>query len=174
MYNSCVNFPRKRPVLISGAFAALLLLCFWFLQRLLAPSIDASTPAAQNGYSLLAYNPQEQTHLPPPRNSFERWLQGILEQPTDWYNHSDLMISVPASELSGSPAGYTVLATASTGDTFPLPWSEVVVVNLKRHVEVLVDLPKGYPNAYQWLDVNIEDRQGRMARWRLRKLPRLR
>jgi hypothetical protein len=97
-----VNFPRKRLVLLSGSLAALLLLSFWSLQRLLAPSIDPSTPLDQNGYSLLVYNPQEQTPLPPPRNIFEQWLQSIFRRPADWYNdRAGLVISVPAPQLSG-------------------------------------------------------------------------
>ena len=130
------------------------------------PVLDGSTPVFQNGLELLGVRKTE-------RDSFTL----ILNAPV-------LPRITSQSLISYSPANaFSVEATSSLGHHWKMGWrldsSDSVTYNVYdaplRHMGfpdpmLLTELPLAYPPGCRWVDVELSDRNGNHARWRLTHL----
>ncbi len=154
------------------------------------PLLDPSTPATQDGYTLVEMRrlprPSEPICYGPDRSAFQFSPQG--------YGGSALWIGsthLPAAEnYPNSPCSFAgtlrpgeketpvrayarntrVTGTASNGDVFPLEWW---LMSGKEGEFLMVQLPAGYPDTYRYIDVSLADAAGHKARWRIARLPKM-
>ncbi len=155
----------------------------------LAPRLDRSTPAAQNGYTL-AYvraprTPSAASHNQP-QSVFDLWA-GTPDAVGLWITSPHLPparhysaegMQADASEASAPERAAMdayrrstkITGIASNGDTFPLPWG---LVEGREGKFLWVHFPDSYSGEYKYIDVSLADGGGRKARWRVAGLPRM-
>ena len=162
----------------------------WVNALRLPPVLDASTPAAQSGFTLLG------VQLPERRQTkYGQSFAGFKYEDIEYQNsygpeavdRADafgIWFKLPDdrdrdSLSSASGKDLSVTARLSTGETLPLEWHLRNQGGLPTPGEaaqplVFVSLPSGYPDACRFVDFIASNKHGHSARWRITRLPRMR
>ncbi len=142
--------------------------------------VDKSTPATQNGLTLL-----EVQNVSPNHNYFytDKGPQdgggspsAAPETDTGLWVKMPPAFSLPSnhedSTFIGSSGVLSATARLSDGLQVPLRWrGEADVRNGNDPVVLLLEIPAGYPETVRWADVTLDDHRGDRATWRVTHLP---
>ena len=130
----------------------------------------------QNGYTLVAIQDAGQTFQYQETNGGNNATyqdSGDANRRGDtaiWLLVMNLLANLQfdSSRDTGRTHAFTVSASLSTGETFPLEWE---VSPSQPGPFLHATLPAGYPNTVQWVDVTVDDHRGNKAQWRISHLP---
>ena len=202
--NTTVRPFRQRPAARLALFALLLVgTAAWYVHSRggwvnalrLPPVLDASTPAAQSGFTLLDVQlpERQQTKYGQPFAGFRyedvEYQNSYGSDAVDRADAFGIWLNLPPDSLpddsdrdsisSASDKDFSVTARLSTGETLPLEWhlrNQGGVSTPDEAVQplVLVSLPSGYADTCRFVDFTAADKHGRSARWRITRLPRMR
>lgn len=195
--------PRGRARLL---LLALLLLAFaaawyvttrggWVNALRLPPTLDASTPRSQNGWTLedIQLPGQQQKQYGQAFVGFR--YEGVNAEVgfgpgyVDTADAFGLWLTPPPGDLTaGTSSGpkssppkdpFAASARLSTGDSLTLPCqvcssTDYVPPGETVRPFVFVTLPTGYPDACRFVEFTLSDRHGHTAHWRVSRLPRMR
>lgn len=157
----------------------------------LPPAVYASSPDAQDGYTIMAavrgraghdfrYRPSTgQTE--PQSDNYDGEFDNVNDLCAPVDGVAGVWISTPRMPSNGPdyldpitsyvphrPPPFYVSERVSTGQRYPAAWMFFPKANPQM---LFVAIPGGYPDSVRWVDIVVSDPANRVAEWRIGRLP---
>lgn len=141
------------------------------------PVAARATPAAQNGFRLLAVQPVSErydytSNEPGQEGTFSSGGNSSSKDLGVWISMDTLpngLLTHITSTTMGSDKYFAATGRTSNGESLPLAWEAPSGSSGPKML--LVSIPTGYPDACKWINVSVDDKQGHTATWRIEHLP---